>query len=177
METNGKVGAMIFAFILLVVGITFATTIGNSTSQAVTTQTNLNETCSMASAVLAGSLSYKDYVQVECTMADDDIYSVNAVRWDNMTALVSATDYNVTIPATTTSKVLTFSVMNTTSNAGIIGITNTTQIDYSYYPDGYVKNSTGRTLFSSFLVLFFVLAILGTVLGILLKSGVINFNF
>jgi len=176
METNGKVGAMIFAFILLVVGITFATTIGNSTSQAVTTQKNSNVTCDMSAAVTPAVLGWEG-TPISCVMSDADIFSYDSIKWDNNVTNMVAADYTLTLPTDVESKTIVVVIANSTGNIASMASTNKTVITYSYYPDGYVKNSTGRTLFSSFLVLFFVLAILGTVLGILLKSGVINFNF
>ena len=177
MEMKKQFGVIVGIFVFVLIGAALAGVIGDVTYEAVNTQTNLNESVDVT---LTRSLTIpSDFVNtnlVEADLKDTSVASINEVRWSNGTVLTVTTDYVVTGYSTTGTENITIGLLNTTANIINGEISNNTVVDYTYYPEGYMENSTGRTLLRTFLVLFFVLAILITVIGMIVgKDKLLSF--
>jgi len=166
-----SIGAIMMVLVLVLIGGAFIQEIANDTHAATNTQTNSNETVNVALAHHLGkALGWNETRAVVMDLADDDVASINQVRWSNGTVLVSGTDYVVAGYSTVNTENITIKLYNTTSNFIHAPISNTTVVDYTYNPAEYVDDGTSRTLLNVFLPLFFILALVLSVLGIVFKD-------
>jgi hypothetical protein len=167
---QNKLGMIVVAFIVLLVGITLLSTIANSTYSATHTQTNRNETISVATAHNNSELGWNDNKTVSVTLKDAKVSSINELRWSNGTILTPIVDYEIAGYSTVNPEAVTLRIFNTTKNWLHATKMNNTVIDYTYYPADYIDDGIGKTLLSSFLILFFVIGILATVIGFAMKG-------
>lgn len=174
METN-KLGVVFTVFIGLIIGIALLGVVADKSYEATHTITNSNETVDVSLTHSGSQLGFNETRAVLMDLADVKVNSIDQVRWSNGTILTANTDYVVTGYSTVDTENITIRLYNTTTNFIHAPISNTTVVDYTYYPASYIDNSTGRTLINSLVVLFFVLAILFGVIGYFGKERVFDF--
>lgn len=177
MEQKNKLGVVFAVFIAIVIGIALLRVVADSSYEAVNVQNHHNETVNV---ILcrdpANNTDLNETRYVKMDLINPKVISIDQVRWSNGTILTVNTDYKVTGYSTTGVENITIALMNTTKvYRHINGISNTTLVDYTYQPATYIDNSTGRTLIGGLVGLFFVIAILLTVIGIFGKEQVFDF--
>jgi len=165
MEKSTQFGALFVLFITIVVGIVLIDTLGDTVFGAVNTQGATNETVD-ASAV-NGLRGDEPMIlsNVSVTLASEDWNSISAIRSENGSTFALNTDYYIDY----TEEEIFF---NATAlvNSSFFDVTNNTLVDYNFNPDSYVKSSIARTLLNNFIVLFFVLGLVGYVIYVVWRK-------
>lgn len=132
-------------FIVLIVGLVLLPVLGQKSTDMRTTGTVTNESLTIAAANTATDL------------VNDDLISVSAVRNITTGSAIPAGDY----------------IVDTTNGQITLNTTATLGVDYTYFPDDYVKDGTSRNLIP-LIILFFVLALIGAGAWILRDSELFN---
>jgi len=170
MESNVK--AIIVIFLILMICVPLITMVANETDEGIAKDSTTNVTvditlarCISAAAPCAGAASLGNHTNSSTTLA----ILTGVGRTDSDCQLTSVTlknSTNTTIPSTAYNLTYTDvdgSVWMTIANATQVqdgAHSNTTYIDYSYCPTGYIVDGTSRT-FAALFPLFFVLMIFG----------------
>lgn len=153
----GIVGLAIAA----IIGVVLIGIAADEESQVDLLQTNTNESLTVTTARNATFAHYFDNTTY-LALGDIDIHTVSAVRWSNGTPLVVTTDYLVRLESSGFAAGISFQNSSSTI-ANVEFESNTTVVDYTYYPDDYVKDATGRTIINSILMITFIV---GFIVGI-----------
>lgn len=138
MEDKGKLGMLIVAFLIIVLGAVFADVLADQNWLHRNTYTVTNET-------VTGS----DSTAVD--LDNDHLVSITSVtnQSDTLQTLV-ATNYSATVQRLYNGE---FILLTDTYDGDVLNIT------YVYNPSGYVRDSTARVLLN-LIPLFFVIAVL-----------------
>lgn len=161
MNKKGQVGieAFVLMFIVIVLGIAFINSSAESTS-VMTQKQSATETVSLTSAYVDAnnvneSVNITIYSQSDWKVQECPLTSVVITNGAD-TELTEDTDYVLYADAGV------FSLLNTTDTIPSVSL-NTSSVAYVYCADGYVTNSSGRSI-ANLILIFFALALVAAVL-------------
>ena len=158
---------LILIFISVIVGLAFLTIIADHTvlNTDLSYDNRTNESHTMTTDWLGGDVLDESKDTITLTHGDR-FQEVTSVRSLNDTLLSPTTDYTVTHD--NLGNVVTIEFLNTTDVREIANESgeNTTLVDYTQYPEMYVQGSGAARTILSFNSLWFVLAILMAVAGV-----------
>lgn len=134
-DFKGNMGIIIMVAIALLIGVVLMTQLGDSVASVTKTDSVDNE-------------SFVGLVDNYVALTNDDLSSVSEIRNASHIALTVNTDYVVN---------LTDGGINITAAGNNTDVDpNTFYVDYVYFGDNYVKNSTSRII-TNLIVIFFAI--------------------
>ena len=148
-----QISTLIWAFMGIMVGIALLSATADYVFDATDTtgRATENETLNIITARLADNNIDPD---ISFSLTNEKAKSITIAYTSNGTVLTEDTDFDFNTSDGTTNGKIAF--WNT--SALVSTTQNDTSITYTYYTDGYVNNSTSRTLIA-LITLFFVIAI------------------